>query len=103
MPPCNAAALREAVERVKEIAIREWNAFRETAAMKEMHDICEVALSEPPRNCDVGTSEEQTKRYDLYCYDHRNMENCCGDCPLKQAAVCEIAFGQMPYEEGGAK
>ena len=90
----NAAAMREAVERVKEIAIREWNAFRETAAMKEMHDICEVALSKPPRNCDVGTEEEQCGRFLKFC----DIYDCESDCPLFKADSCELAWAQMPYE-----
>jgi hypothetical protein len=48
----NAAKMREALEKVVEIAKREWNAFRETSAMYEMHEICTAALAAPPRNCD---------------------------------------------------
>jgi hypothetical protein len=51
-PVGNAAKMREALEKVVEIAKREWNAFRETSAMYEMHEICTAALSAPPRNCD---------------------------------------------------
>jgi hypothetical protein len=47
------AAMREALKKVIEIAKREWNAFRETAAMFEMREICTAALSTPPRNCDL--------------------------------------------------
>ncbi len=49
---CNAAAMREALEMVIEIADREWRSFRETPAMKEMRDVCTSALSAPARNCD---------------------------------------------------
>lgn len=48
----NAAKMREALEKVIEIAKREWNAFRETSAMFEMHEICTAALAAPARNCD---------------------------------------------------
>lgn len=41
----DTAAMREALEKVIEIAKREWNAFRETAAMYEMYKICTAALS----------------------------------------------------------
>jgi hypothetical protein len=47
------AAMRGALEKVIEIANREWNAFRETAAMFEMREICTAALSARPRNCDL--------------------------------------------------
>lgn len=63
----------------------------------------EAALSAPPRNCDVGTVAEQNERFDKYCYDHRSHEICCGKCPIFGEPCCELAWSQMPYEEGGAK
>lgn len=47
------AAMRDACEKIIEIANREWNAFRETPAMFEMRKICTAALAKPPRNCDL--------------------------------------------------
>ena len=41
----DVAKLREALEKVIEIADREWNAFRETSAMWEMREICVAALA----------------------------------------------------------
>lgn len=65
---------------------------------------CEVAraLAAPPRNCDVGTAEEQTARFDDFCHDNRTMERCCGDCPAYSTKNidCQFAWAQMPYEEG---
>ena len=61
------------------------------------------ALSAPPRNCDVGTAEEQSERYEKFCYAHRSREKGCGDCPLCDIPCCEFAWLQMPYEEGGAR
>ena len=61
------------------------------------------ALSEPPRNCDVGTAEEQDKRMTLYCQTRK-----CESCPLwdnvNNGVRCEFTWAQMPYEaeEGGA-
>lgn len=55
-----------------------------------------AALAEPPRNCDVGTSEEQSERYDEFC----DIHDCRSDCPLFKADSCELAWAQMPYEEG---
>lgn len=59
----------------------------------------------PLRNCDVGTAEEQERRYDNYCHAHINQENCCDECPISAAkAQCEFAWAQMPYaEKGGAE
>lgn len=67
------------------------------------------ALSAPPRNCDVGTAKEQTRRmFEQYCskqiscYELPSGEH----CPLRCTGVdCQLAWSQMPYkaEEGGAK
>ena len=93
--------MRRALERVVEIADREWNSFRETPAMKEMRDVCTSALSAPPRQCDVGTAEEQQERFNRFC--HR----CEDGCPLAECETiveCAINWAQTPYaEEGGAK
>ena len=57
------------------------------------------ALAEPLRNCDIGTVEEQAKRFDEFCYNHRSREKGCGDCPLLEGGpCCELAWTQMPYE-----
>ena len=65
---------------------------------------CEAALSSSPRNCDVGTAEEQAKRFKTFCYIY--PLNCSG-CPFKNIAnthnECAIFWLQMPYKEGGAK
>lgn len=74
-----------------------------TTLLAEAHEDAKVALSAPPRNCDVGTEKEQSRRFDAYCYAHRTYERGCGDCPLVQATCCEFAWSQMPYNEGGAK
>lgn len=63
----------------------------------------EVVEKKPPRNCDVGTSTEQMMRFEGFCYNNRSRERCCGDCPIKDAPCCELAWAQMPYEEGGAR
>lgn len=70
---------------------------------QEALNVVTAALSAPPRNCDVGTVAEQNERFDKYCYDHRSHEICCGKCPIFGEPCCELAWSQMPYEEGGAK
>lgn len=70
-----------------------------------------AALSAPPRNCDVGTAEEQAFRFADFCDswkvvdDMTECDKCNGDCPLIGAeGECKFAWAQMPYdEEGGAK
>jgi phage shock protein A len=92
----NAAKMREALEKVVEIAKREWNAFRETSAMYEMHEICTAALAEPLRNCDVGTAEEQYSRF-YECCKYQKMP-----CLLSYDYRCEECYSkwaQMPYKK----
>ena len=65
-----------------------------------------AALAAPPRNCDVGTPEEQSKRYGAYCAEfgrHSDGSPKCIGCPLETRAMkiggmCELAWAQMPYE-----
>ncbi len=61
------------------------------------------AISKPLRNCDVGTADEQSQRYNSFCHDHRTMEKCCESCPVEKSACCELAWAQMPYESEAAK
>ena len=65
----------------------------------EINGIINAALSAPPRNCDVGTAEEQMKR------QHDTMCNTTKACPDSDWSCrkCFAEWAQMPYEEGGAK
>lgn len=99
----NSAALREAVEKVIEIANKEWDASRETSAMWEIWEICKAALAAPARNCDVGTADDWLARFSAVC------ERCSGsDCDhrqFKDEEVCDCfaRWLQMPYKEGETK
>ena len=60
------------------------------------------------RNCDVGTADEQVRRYKLFCENHSGWDGQkrfgCLNCPLIDVDECEFFWAQMPYEEkGGAK
>ena len=55
--------------------------------------MAKAALSAPPRNCDVGTAEEQDERFDRWC-DRKNIKDCWGIGCRK----CLIAWAQMPYD-----
>ena len=69
-------------------------------------------LNGPRRNCDVGTDEEQAKRFEEFCNSHTcTMDDCkvrkswhhfFHDCGLERVS-CGLIFAQMPYEaeEGG--
>lgn len=69
--------MREALEAVVKVGyphnfqneaqhIREY-CYEITTAIKK----CFAALAAPPRNCDVGTAEDQAERFYAFCGDHR--------------------------------
>ena len=108
----NAAAMREALLEAS-IALSDathHHMIEDDA--KECLSVVNAALSDPPRNCDVGTAEEQSDRFDKFCYSHSK----CHKCPVKsiwnsqhrqkqlrEIIRCEIIWSQMPYEGGGAE
>ena len=95
----NTAKMREALEAIKD-TLDKWRLNGvEYWQYSELFDIANTVLSAPPRNCDVGTAEEQSERYEKFCYAHRSREKGCGDCPLCDIPCCEFAWLQMPYEE----
>ena len=101
----NVAAMREALEKVRRVlhcAI--------VAGILKGDDVNSAfnevitALSAPPRNCDVGTAEEQARRYEELCDSHTCGSICSGSgCPLYAYDCSPFAWTQMPYEEGGEK
>lgn len=77
-------------------------------ACREARGIIIPALSAPPRQFDVGTAKEQTKRFSDFCAAHRHTDlPRCAGCPLENTPSdtgCVFAWAQTPYEaeEGGA-
>ena len=122
---CNST-MREALTRVKKIAASYINCHDDEidGVMTEIVAICDSALAAPPRNCDVGTAEEQVERFKEYCQSnmqyYRDMFgthegaggwDCREDCPIGKMVDkndsfcdhCELLWAQMPYKEGGEK
>lgn len=98
----DAAAMREALESCRDFIMRLDRAFN-PFMQKLLEDAitkADAALAEPVRNCDVGTADEQSSRYNKFCFAHRSCERGCGDCPLAKDPYCEFAWSQMPYTEG---
>ena len=67
-----------------------------------------AALSTPPRNCDVGTAEEQAERFAKVCTANSKdgVRGLCSEaCPFGRdyQSECALAWAQMPYKERGAK
>ena len=99
----NADTVREVAQEMLNTSMQDITAERINGWAMRLAEACEAALSAPPRNCDIGTAEEQAERFDEFCYNHRSREKGCGDCPLLDGGPCELAWAQMPYGEGGAK
>ena len=69
--------------------------------MAKALDKAKAALAVPPRNCDVGTDEEQSRRYEELCDRHTCGSRCSASgCPMYEHDCSPFAWGQMPYEEG---
>ena len=70
----------------------------------EIVETCEEALKSPPRNCDVGTPEEQIARFKKFCYS-RGIS--CKGCPIRDKVSddnpCCFFWMAEPYGEGGAE
>ena len=92
--------LREALTKILDLT----NSLDEECAVDpvEIRDIAKAALAEPVRNCEVGTAMEQGELFSAYCRAHKHPESECLPCPLfgQTGGYCELAWAQMPYEEG---
>ena len=105
MEASNVKAMREALEQIHELLGVGGKPDTSMCIRYEAaYQIAKEALSAPPRNCDVGTPKEQSARFDAHCRKHMG----CLTCPLREKdggvpKHCELAWSQMPYEEGGAK
>ena len=99
----DALKARKVLERVHNylgILIRE-NLIKDAPFLKDgelenesdlADDVWEV-LQGVPRNCDVGTVEEQADRHWKWCWEH--------DCNHTDSCkLCVARWAQMPYEDG---
>lgn len=74
-------------------------AFRyERCLAHNISECARAALSEPIRNCDMGTAEEQSERLLRFCQNHPRCAECpcCGHVKYNK---CDLAWAQLPYEE----
>lgn len=101
----NNAKLREAVKQSKLIAeCTSGLRFADDDKLRDIAKVYEIALAAPARNCDAGTAMEQTLRFRAFCERHGECMDEDRPCPLLLTpGLCELAWAQMPYEEGGAK
>lgn len=66
-------------------------------------DAASHALAAPPRQCDIGTAEEQEARFDKVCMNYSGRDGLCDQkCPMfarhAQGHSCMFEWAQMPYE-----
>lgn len=107
----NAAKMREALERLREWVLMDLNenAFIADSSgnymklIKGTIEIVNAALSAPPRNCDIGTPEEQSVRMAKFCreqYKKTDGVSICSGCQFHnmEGLDCQFAWAQTPYE-----
>ena len=95
MEASNIKAMRDALEKADAvlslISKSAWFIdanFSETKAVIEAVNAIEDAIAAPPRNCDVGTPEEQSKRHREWCRQARCVFGCI---------QCMAEWLQLPY------
>ena len=105
----NAAKQREAIAKCVNLITEFGNAEIVKTPLDVIVDIeaiLKAALAEPPRQCDVGTAEEQEKRFSKFCGSNADPTDidgwtCDRRCPLyENHPKCKEAWEQMPYKEG---
>lgn len=91
-PPNIYEAIREALQTIHDRV----NSLDEECGVDpvEIRDIARAALALPRLNCEVGTAQEQRRRYDEW-RNHDGLRAALGKD--------EFEWAQMPYEEGGEK
>lgn len=108
--PGNAAALRDAlIKALTLIHVCDWPPGVSLDGVVEVIREIDSALDKPPRQCDVGTAEEQRVRFESFC--KRNGDGfsasayCAYECPCGNKGDCKLEWEQMPYteEEVGAE
>lgn len=85
----NASAMREALVSIRKLLLIDSGMGPCTKFHAEVDRLTATALAEPPRNCDVGTPEEQEARYHATGNLYHNLT-------LQEV----LAWAQMPCEKG---
>lgn len=87
----------------KGITIPYWRVADLLNEVKAAQDMAKSAISAPPRNCDVGTTDDQIDRMLAFCV----RKGKCSRCEHHKIGTlfrqCTLRWANMPYEGGGAK
>ena len=98
----NVKAIREALESVRNWCLNRLVNSSHQVTVEGLLSVVNTALAKPPRNCDVGTPEEQAERYEKLCDSHTCGSICSGSCcPLYDYDCSPFAWAQMQYEARG--
>ena len=98
----NVKAIREALESVRNWCLNRLVNSSHQVTVEGLLSVVNTALAKPPRNCDVGTAEEQARRYEELCDSHTCGSICSGSCcPLYDYDCSPFAWAQMQYEARG--
>jgi hypothetical protein len=107
--PCSAAAMREALEAVRDaFDSNDFGAMGDhpSSEVLDMADAVrrkvDAALAAPPRNCDVGTAEGQERRYFKLKTEFIDRMTKCPHVGYSYFPE-SLEWAQMPYEKGGAE
>ena len=68
-----------------------------------LKQIAEAALAEPVLNCEVGTAEEQSRRFCAFCRPRTEPCDGCACLEGSRKGRCEFVWAQLPYESETAK
>lgn len=103
-PIGNIYALRQALVKAHTLLkVCDWPEGVNMQGMADLMKEIESAIDAPARNCDVGTVDDQKDRFLEFCDVEKGPREHCRNCRLCNASDCELAWVQLPYEEGGAK
>ena len=102
----NNSSMREALVRLKPLVESVWESEGGedvSSEIAEMKDVINAALAAPMKNCEVGTWQEQEKRFEQFC--NRFRHDYCRGCPLgemffrdKEIGECRLAWAQRLYD-----
>ena len=95
----NIKEMRQALEFIK-LASDDYEKYGSTkaGALDVIYEKACAALAKPPRNCDIGSSDEQAERFAEFCDDEKGDRLHCRNCRLCNAQDCALAWAQMLYE-----
>ena len=101
---CNAAKLRVMMDVILGIVSNMSAKIRSGESVDVLNNTTKIefyaqeALAAPPRNCDVGTAEEQYNRHDRYCNSQPTCRKCLREYAASTCISCFAKWAQMPYE-----